>query len=76
MFKKTKALLLNAVMAVGLALGLTAGAHAALPPEATAAISEMTTTATDMFGAVFPIIASIVGFLVVIKLFKRFTSKV
>lgn len=58
------ALLLASVMLAG-------AAQAALPTEATAAFTTVSTSVTDVFAAVWPIIAAVVGGFVLIKLFKK-----
>ena len=60
-----------------LMLSLFAGfASAALPTEATDAITAISSDGTDLIAAVWPVIALVVGAGIVIKLFKRFTGKV
>lgn len=68
----------------GLKLGLTGvalatfvnSAMAALPAEATAAFTTLSGNVTDIFAAIWPIIATVVGGFVLIKLFKRGSNKV
>lgn len=57
-----------------LVAGLTVvagSAHAALPTEATAAFTGLSGNVTDIFAAVWPIVAMVVGGFVLIKLFKK-----
>lgn len=49
---------------------------AALPAEATTAITTIGGNVTDMEAAVWPVIGSVVAALILIKLFKRFSSKI
>lgn len=51
-------------------------AAAALPPEVGTSLTTIQTDAGAMFALVFPVVAAIVGLVVVVKLFKRFVSKV
>ncbi len=60
--------------AAALAL-LATGAQAALPTEATAAFTELSTNVTDIFKAVWPIVGLTVGGFALIKLFKKGASK-
>jgi len=60
----------------GLALALVAGAaQAALPTEAAAAFSTISTNVTDILASVWPIVATMTGGFVLIKLFKKGASK-
>jgi len=64
------------VVAAGAVGALSAGsAHAVLPTEATAAVAEVVTFATDMIAAAWPIVALIAVGGIGIKLFKKFTNK-
>jgi len=54
---------------------LSAFAHAALPAEATAAFTTISTGVTDVIAAVWPILAAVVGGFSLMKLFKRGASK-
>ena len=57
-------------------LALVAGsAMAALPTEATAAFTQLSTYVTDILAAVWPIVAAVVGGFALIKLFKRGANK-
>lgn len=51
-------------------------AHAALPTEAAAAFTTVTGNVTDIFAAVWPIVATVVGGFVLIKLFKKGTGAI
>lgn len=70
-------------MRAGKAIGLTGAAlvafandaMAALPAEATAAFSGLSTNVTDVLGAVWPIVGAVVGGFALIKLFKKGASK-
>tara|TARA_B100000287_G_scaffold421719_1_gene462758 strand:+ start:376 stop:612 length:237 start_codon:yes stop_codon:yes gene_type:complete len=68
--------LLTAAGFVAVGTGVSAGANAELPAEATAAITTITGNVTDMNAAVWPVIASVVAAMILIKLFKRFSSKI
>lgn len=60
-----------------LALGASSmSAHAELPAEAQAAFDNIDVGIDDMEAAAWPVIGAVVLALVLIKLFKRFTSKV
>lgn len=59
-----------------LALGFTQSAFAALPATFAADIGVITTDATAIYNAVFPIVVVVVGFGVVISLVKRFAGKI
>lgn len=50
-------------------------AHAALPTEATAAFAGLSTNVTDIFTAIWPILAAVVGGFALIKLFKKGASR-
>lgn len=69
---------LNKIRAVVAATLLTAGsmAHAALPASVGTSLTAVQTDATSIFDLVFPVVASIFGLVVVIKLFKRFGNKI
>lgn len=59
--------------------GLTVAAgnaQAALPAEATSAFTALSGNVTDIFAAVWPIVAAVVGGFVLIGLFKKGASKV
>lgn len=55
---------------------VSAGAQAALPTEATSAISAISGNVTEMESAVWPVIGAVVAAMVLIKLFKRFSAKI
>lgn len=55
---------------------IAGAAQAALPTEATAALTTVSGNVTDIFAAIWPIIATVVAGFVLIKLFKRGTSKI
>lgn len=65
----------NLVVAV-LFLVSSVAAHAALPTEATAAFTAVSGNVTDIFAAVWPIVATVVGGFVLIKLFKKGTGAI
>ncbi len=67
--------MLKKIALAGLAL-VSVGAQAALPAEATAAFTALSGNVTDIFAAVWPIVATVTGGFVLIKLFKRGSSKV
>lgn len=56
--------------------GLSLSAYAALPASVTTVVDGIQQDGTDLFDATFPVIGAILGLLVVIKLFKRFISKI
>lgn len=51
-------------------------AHAALPTEATAAFSALSSNVTDILAAVWPIVGAVVAGFTLIGLFKRGASKI
>lgn len=55
---------------------VASGAHAALPTEATAAMTAISTGVTDAEGAAWPIIGAAMVAGIIIKLVKRFANKV
>lgn len=61
---------------VAASVGAAAGANAALPDWTANIGTDLTGTVSDMEGLVGPIILAVVVSIVVIKLFKRFTSKI
>lgn len=63
------------VVAVVLSFLVSGVAVAALPAEATTAFTTITGYATDIFAAIWPLLAFIVGGFVLIKLFKRGVNK-
>ncbi len=63
-------------MVLGLLLSMVAAfAHAALPAEATSAFTALSGNLTDIFAAVWPILAISVGGWTLIKLFKKGAGK-
>lgn len=63
-------------MFLGLLLSMVAAfAHAALPADATAAFTTLQGNLTDIFAAVWPILAMSVGGWALIKLFKKGAGK-
>ena len=50
-------------------------AHAALPTEATAAFTGLSTNVNDILTAIWPIVAAVVGGFALIKLFKKGASR-
>lgn len=53
----------------------SAAAQAALPTEAAAAFTTISTNVTDILAVVWPIVATMTGGFVLIKLFKKGASK-
>lgn len=51
-------------------------AAAALPPEVATSLTTVQSDASAIFALAFPVIAAIVGLVIVVKLFKRFINKV
>lgn len=72
MNKLTQKLLAGA----GLASASVMSAHAALPPEAAAAFTTINGNVTDIFAAIWPIVAVVTGGFVLIGLFKKGAGKV
>lgn len=62
--------------AVGSLTLLAGSAHAALPTEATAAFTTLTGNVTDIFAAIWPIVAAVTGGFVLVSLFKKGAGKV
>lgn len=60
---------------VGLALA-TQLAQAAVPLSVGTTITNITTDMSSMFDTVFPAVGAGVGLVIIIKLFKRFSSKI
>jgi len=52
-----------------------ASAMAEVPAIVGTTVTSMTADATSIFGTVFPYAAAVLGFVVVLKLFKRFVNK-
>jgi len=65
----SSAVLLGSVMVAG-------AAHAALPTEATAAFTTVSGNVTDIFAAIWPIVAVVTGGFVLIRLFKKGTGAI
>lgn len=59
-----------------LVMGAVGSAHAALPTEATNAFTALSGNVTDIFAAIWPIVAAVTGGFVLISLFKKGASKV
>ena len=57
-------------------LSIAGMAQAALPVSVGTTVTAIQTDGTAVFDLVFPVVAAFVGLTVIIKLFKRFTSKV
>lgn len=53
----------------------SAVSHAALPTEATAAFTALSTNATDVIAAIWPILALVTGGFALMKLFKKGASR-
>jgi len=51
-------------------------AHAAIPASFDTAMSDVQDDATSLYGKVFPIVVTILGFGIILKLTKRFGNKV
>lgn len=66
---------MNVVVAFGLMVAAGV-ASAALPTEATAAFTSVSGNVTDIFAAIWPIIATVTGGFVLIKLFKKGTGSI
>ena len=64
-----------ALMVGFLLMMLSAFAHAALPTEATAAFTTISTGVTDVLAATWPILAAVVGGFALMKLFKKGASR-
>ncbi|MFJ2989653.1 major coat protein [Collimonas sp. NPDC087041] len=65
-----------AAPAVALLAAGAARADATLDPSVAAAFTSMQANATAVFGLAMPVVASILGMVIVIKLVKRFGNKV
>lgn len=64
-----------ALAVVGLAAA-SIPAHAELPPAVATTVADISANATSIFGIVFPVVGTVLGLVVVIKLFKRFGNKI
>lgn len=73
MLKKLKGWLLAGAVSVGL---FAESAMAALPASVASTVTGIQTDGQAVFDLVFPVVASFVGLVVIIKLFKRFSNKV
>lgn len=73
MFTRLK---VKAAALVTVALGVVGSAAAAVPTEATDAITAVQTDGLAMITAGWPVVAAITGGLILIKLFKRVLGKV
>lgn len=71
--KLTKKLVVLVVAAVAT---VSTSAFAVLPASVTASVGTIQTDGQAVFDTVFPVVAVFVGLVVIIKLFKRFTSKI
>lgn len=77
MASQAKAFAVAAATGVGASLGLgTSDAQAAVPEIVGTTITTLTADAQSIFTTVFPLVAAVLGLVIVIKLFKRFTNKV
>lgn len=65
-----------AILALMLSVAQAASATDTLPAGVATAVTAVQTNGQAIFDLVFPVIAVLVGLVVVIKLFKRFVSKV
>lgn len=63
-------------VATGAAVLAATAAHAALPTEATAAFTTLSSAVTEILAAIWPIVAAVTGGFVLISLFKKGASKV
>lgn len=57
-------------------LSVSGLAAAALPPEVATSLTAIQTDGQAIFALAFPVVAAIVGLVIVVKLFKRFVNKV
>jgi hypothetical protein len=74
MFKKMSAVV-GAV--VGAVIGASVGsAQAALDPSIATGLTSIQTDATSLAGLVWPVLFTILGFLIMMKLAKRFGNKI
>lgn len=73
MLKKVLAFL---VASLGLMFGMMGAAHAALDASIGTAFTAVQADATALSAIVVPIVVSILGLVIVIKLIKRFGSKI
>lgn len=64
----------SAALALPLVIG-AGSAMATVPAIVGTTVADMTTDAGSIFATVFPYAAAVLGFVVVLKLFKRFVNK-
>lgn len=74
--KKLSSVKAKLAMVPALFLGVVAAAHAELPASVAATATKAGSDAQDVFDLVFPVIGTVMGLVIVIKLFKRFVNKV
>lgn len=68
---------LAALTAVGVGLMVTAtGANAAIPEGVGTAVTAIGTDAQSVFDMVVPVVLSVLGLAVIVKLIKRFVNKI
>lgn len=72
-FKKISAV--KAALLASLAAA-SASSFAALPPGVATTVSDVSDNAKGIFDLVFPVIGLVLGLVIVIKLFKKFTNKI
>ena len=65
----------NLLAAAGIVAVSIASAHAALPAEATDAFAKISGNVTDVFAVMWPIVATVTGGFVLVKLFKKGANK-
>jgi len=70
-----KTLALTVGTGIASMLGMGNDAHAALPPEATAAFVQISGNITDVLAGIWPLVALGVGGFTLIKLFKKGASR-
>ncbi|MDD5272675.1 MAG: hypothetical protein PHU14_08155 [Methylovulum sp.] len=73
MFNSIKMWLFSMLLMLGM---LSADAMAALPAAVAGTVTGIQTDGQALFDLLFPVIATFVGLVVIVKLFKRFTNKV
>jgi major coat protein len=73
---KLKGVAAAGLIVIGTSLGFSSDAAAAIPAEATTAIAGVQTDGEAMIAAGWPVVAAIVGGLILIKLFKKVMGKV
>jgi len=67
----------NAYLALGVTSMLVAGsAMAALPTAVATTVTSIETDGKAIFDLIFPVVGAFLGLAIVIKLFKRFSTKV